>query len=370
MAADGRISINGRRSRNVKINGLFVDLDYIEAAMADAFDGEVMAYKLVKSGERIVLFWTGESSNVTVLRLACNTLRKKLGNNLAMVLSSARRIEEMPYNASYKVDLVKLQSIADEEGHTESPVIAPIVTVFPPKSRSHEIADEIAAEVAKLTSVADPVPTDVSLTLVGLNSITVVQLYFFLQEGYQYDDDMSRLFADDATAMNLAREITGELQSPVKVARFAAEQKFQITVDIAQEDEVTKIAVIVAAEVAKLSKCTEPIPIDTPLTLAGLNSITVIQLYFWLQSEYDYEEDMSRLFEPDVSAKIVAQDITGMFMQFVVVLLLFTSFRCCRVKFSFIRCSYGCTLGTRASTCGQEAPSTGIYFLRSHDKCV
>lgn len=75
------------------------------------------------------------------------------------------------------------------------------------------------------------------------------------------------------------------------------------------EAEVRKIADAVATEVARLARSKESVPTDVPLMLAGLNSITVIQLHFWLQSEYDYEEDMSRLFEEDVSAEVVARDI-------------------------------------------------------------
>jgi hypothetical protein len=80
---------------------------------------------------------------------------------------------------------------------------------------------------------------------------------------------------------------------------------------IGEISEVAVIAEAIAKEVGKLAKVTRAIPTDVPLMLAGLNSITVIQLHFWLQSEYDYEEDMSRLFEEDVTAEVVARDIRG-----------------------------------------------------------
>jgi len=295
MAADGRIAINGRRSRNVKINGLFVDMDHIEAALFGAFDGSVIAYKLVKSGERIVLFWTGEATNMQVLKRSRDTLRQKLGDNLAMVLSAARRIDEMPYNASYKVDLARLQAIADEDGPVT--VVEPIMDIVSPLSRTDAVADEIAAEVAKLSKASSVAPTDVPLLLVGLNSLTVVQLYFWLQENYDYDDDMSRLFEEDVSALTLARDITGD--DPVSEGVLTpTSRKIELASDIAQE-------------VARLAQSLDPVPTDMPLTLFGLNSITAIQLYFWLQEHYAYDNDMSRLFADDCSAEVLAVEILG-----------------------------------------------------------
>ena len=67
MQADGTIVIQGRSSRNVKVNGLFVDLDYIERALALAFanDGHrVTGFKLVKSNatDKIMLFASTKST--------------------------------------------------------------------------------------------------------------------------------------------------------------------------------------------------------------------------------------------------------------------------------------------------------------------
>jgi aryl carrier-like protein len=306
MTADGRITINGRRSRNVKINGLFVDMDHIERALIGSFpDGSVQAYKLVKSAERIVLFWSGQSTNMEVLKRARATLRKSLGDNLAMVVASTRYIEEMPYNASYKIDLAKLQSIADDDQPPAAPNIASPVSIVERseavRSRVDEIADEVATEVAKLSKSTKPVAVDVPLTLVGLNSVTVVQLYFWLQERYDYDDDMSRLFGEDVTAIVLARDITGEPEvvdmSPKEVASSSAKKM--------------EIAMNIIHEVTRLTKSSQPVDTDVPLILVGINSITVIQLHFWLQSTFDYDGDMSRLFEENCSAEVLASEILG-----------------------------------------------------------
>ena len=296
--ADGRIVINGRRSRNVKVNGLFIDMDELERAMNNAFGDSVVAYKLVQSGQRIVLFWTGESTEIEVFKTAREAL-KKLGDNIAMAVSSTHYIEEMPYNASYKIDIAQLQKIADSEVSApvevvEAPTPAPVET---PVSRVDEAATEIAQEVARLAKAASA-PTDVPLMLAGLNSITVVQLYFWLQEKFDYEEDMSRLFEEDVTAAVVARDIVGE-------ELVATIQEMEVPTGSSVNRRV-EIAMDISHEVARLAKTTSPVPTDVPLMLAGLNSITVIQLHFWLQSSFDYDEDMSKLFEEDCTAESLA----------------------------------------------------------------
>ena len=299
VTADGRIVINGRRSRNVKVNGLFIDMDELERTMNKAFGGSVAAYKLVQSGQKIILFWTGESTEIEVLKAAREALKNKLGDNVAMAVSSTRFIEEMPYNASYKIDIAQLQKIADSDTPApvevvEAPTPAP---VEPSVSRVDEVAAEIAQEVARLAKAASA-PTDVPLMLAGLNSITVVQLYFWLQERFKYEEDMSRLFEEDVSAAVVAHEIIGEefvvtVQELEIPARSSVNRRVEVAMDIAHE-------------VARLAKTTSSVPTDVPLMLAGLNSITVVQLHFWLQASFDYDEDMSKLFEEGCSAESLA----------------------------------------------------------------
>ena len=303
---DGRIVINGRRSRNVKVNGLFIDMDELERAMNNAFGGSVLAYKLVQSGQRIILFWTGESTEIEVFRTAHEAL-KKLGENIAMAVSSTHYIDEMPYNASYKIDIAHLQKIADSE------VAAPVEVVEAPApdpveisiSRVDQVTTEIVQEAARLSKTASA-PTNVSFTLAGLNSITIVQLYFWLQERFDYEEDMSRLFEEDVTATVVAHEIVSE-------ELVAAVQEMGVSTSFSVNRRV-EIAMDIAHEVTRLVKTTSPVTTDVPLMLAGLNSITVVQLHFWLQSSFDYDEDMSKLFEEDCTADslaaIIVEDAT------------------------------------------------------------
>lgn len=215
MQADGTIVIKGRSSRNVKINGLFIDLDYIERALTPAFAQgtlKVTSFKLVKSNatEKIVLFASTDSTDALfILKQARDALRAIHGDDLAMIIGGVRCIAEMPFNASYKIDLAKLQRIADD------PELFPLS--FPDaliecsaSSRVDTLAAEIATEIARLCKSKDPVSVDGPLLYSGLNSITVVRLFFWLQSEHEYEEELSHLFEEEVTPLVLAMEILGD----------------------------------------------------------------------------------------------------------------------------------------------------------------
>ncbi|KAN0073830.1 hypothetical protein V8E55_012084 [Tylopilus felleus] len=297
MQADGTITIRGRSSRNVKINGLFVDLDYVERALAPAFADKslnVSSFKLVKScaTEKIVLFACTETTDALfILKHARDCLRVSLNDDLAMVIGSVRCISEMPFNASYKVDLATLQKLADSTVSLAPGLFAELPTVASPASKVDALAEKIAAEIAKLSKSSETIPTDMPLLYSGLNSITVIRLYMWLQSEYEYVEEMTHLFEEEVTAQVLANEILCD--------------------EITEESDADVLADEIAAEITKLSKSTEAVPKDMPLLYSGLNSITMVRLHMWLQSEHEYEEEMSHLFDEEVTAQVLAREIQG-----------------------------------------------------------
>ncbi|KAG9317995.1 hypothetical protein JVU11DRAFT_55 [Chiua virens] len=297
MQADGTIVVRGRSSRNVKINGLFVDLDYVERALAPALADKsllVTSFKIVKSNatEKIVLFAsTGTTDAMFLLKHARACLRASYDDTLAMVIGCVRCITEMPFNASYKIDLAKLQNMADSVESLAPNLFAELPAVIH-SSRIDALAEEIAASIAKLSKSPDAIPTDTPLLYTGLNSITAVRLYMWLQLEHEYEGSMADLFDEEVTARSLATEILGE--------------------DVTDEaDEIDVLAGQIAAEVTKLSKSAEAISRDMPLLYSGLNSITIVRLYMWLQSEHEYEEEMAHLFSEQVTAEVLAREILG-----------------------------------------------------------
>ena len=296
MQVDGTIVICGRSSRNVKISGLFVDLDYVERALAPAFADKslsVTSFKLVRSSatEKIVLFASTQTTDaLLILKHARNCLRVSLNDDLAMVISSVHCIPEMPFNASYKIDLAKLQKMADSAESLAPGISAELPTIDSSASKVGAVAERIATEIAKLSKSSETIPTSMPLLYSGLNSITVVRLYMWLQSEYEYEEEMTHLFEEEVTAKALASEILNE---------------------VTNESDVDILAEEIAAEVTRLSKSPEAVSKDTSLLYSGLNSITMVQLHMWLQSEHEYEEKMAHLFDEEVTAEVLAKEILG-----------------------------------------------------------
>ncbi|KAI6044221.1 hypothetical protein EDC04DRAFT_418638 [Pisolithus marmoratus] len=216
MQTDGTIAIKGRSSRNVKVNGLFVDLDFVERALAPAFAKGaygINGFKLVKSNttEKIVLFASTETTDAMfILKHARDALRISHGDDLAMVVGSVRCIAEMPFNASYKVDLAKLQQLADQFDQLPPGLYAEALASNCAMAKLDSLAEEIAAEIAKLCKLKAPVAVNTSLIYSGLNSITVIRLYFWLQSEHEYEEEMTHLFEEEVTPLVLAMEILGD----------------------------------------------------------------------------------------------------------------------------------------------------------------
>lgn len=297
MRADGTIAIRGRSSRNVKINGLFVDLDYVERALAPAFANKsfnVSSFKLVKSNvtERIVLFaCTNTTDAFFILKHARDSLRLSHNDDLSVAVSSVRCITEMPFNASYKIDLVTLQRMADSGAPLGPGLSAELPIVASPASKVNALAEKITAEIAKLSKCLETVPADMPLLYTGLNSVTILRFYVWLQSEYEYEEEMTHLFEEEVTARVLAAEMLRE--------------------EIAEKPDADTVAEEIAAEITKFVKSPIPISKDMPLLYSGLNSITIVRLYIWLQSEHEYEEEMAHLFDEEVTARVLAMEILG-----------------------------------------------------------
>ncbi|KAG9315666.1 hypothetical protein JVU11DRAFT_3312 [Chiua virens] len=214
MQADGTIAIRGRSSRDVKVNGLFVDLDYVERALAPAFADnslDITGFKLVKSNatDEIALFVSSQVVDpMLILKHACDHLRVSGNEEFASVIGSLYCIPEMPFNASYKIDLAELQRIVDS-----AEIIPDYSADFletAPLSKVDALAQKIATEVEKLSNSPDVFSTDMPLLYSGLTPITMVRLHFWLQSEHEYTEQLQHLFDEGVTAQVVASEILGD----------------------------------------------------------------------------------------------------------------------------------------------------------------
>ncbi|KAG8214707.1 hypothetical protein J3R82DRAFT_9793 [Butyriboletus roseoflavus] len=167
MQADDTIviRIRGRSARNVKINDLFVGLEYVERVVAPAFADkslDVTSFKLVKSTttERFVPF----------------------------------------------IDLVELQKMIDSTETLPPGQFAESSMTASP-SKVDVLAEKIAAEVTKLSKSLAAIPTNLPLLYSNITSITIVRLHFWFQSEYDYSERMDRLFDEDVTAQTITSEM-------------------------------------------------------------------------------------------------------------------------------------------------------------------
>ncbi|OBZ77441.1 hypothetical protein A0H81_01951 [Grifola frondosa] len=74
-------------------------------------------------------------------------------------------------------------------------------------------------------------------------------------------------------------------------------------------NDAAEVAMAIAEEVARLSHAAQPVALDSPLKLSGMNAGTMVKLRSWLKSSYDYEESLDRLMDDGVTPEVLASDI-------------------------------------------------------------
>ena len=74
---------------------------------------------------------------------------------------------------------------------------------------------------------------------------------------------------------------------------------------------ITELAMAIAEELAILSRSPQPVGIDVPLKHSGLDPKTLYSFHSWLKSAHDYNANLSRLLEDDMTAETLAADILG-----------------------------------------------------------
>ncbi|CCM03474.1 uncharacterized protein FIBRA_05607 [Fibroporia radiculosa] len=74
-------------------------------------------------------------------------------------------------------------------------------------------------------------------------------------------------------------------------------------------DRKAEVAMAIAEQVATLSFSRRPISIDSPLMLASLDPATVVQLNSWLQARFDWQDEKRLLFDEEITAESLAQDV-------------------------------------------------------------
>ncbi|KAI8970877.1 hypothetical protein BD414DRAFT_501474 [Trametes punicea] len=72
---------------------------------------------------------------------------------------------------------------------------------------------------------------------------------------------------------------------------------------------ITELAMTIAEEIARLGRSPQPIGVDVPIVHSGLDPKSLSSLQCWLKSAHDYEVNLRRLLDDDITAEALAADI-------------------------------------------------------------
>jgi hypothetical protein len=300
----------------VQINGFWVDLTTVESTLIIALSSySLISVKLVSSStsSRLALFFTGLSKvdELAFLKAAREILLTcpSFPEPLAAMISFARQLTEMPVDEDGDIDVSVLRSIAEErwEARRSSRRSRPVLNsvefgpvsaglLSPPSARQ--------PGTARITSMpAIPISAFHSSAFPSIPEVPAIAIY---------SPDSTPSPAADSFSPRF--DTTPTYPPPVRPSSI-----MEISVR-------SRIALEIASHVTTLLSlpASSSVPTYLPLKLAGLNSVATAQLYFWLQERYEYDEEIARLFEDNVSAEAIASHIAGQFHHYSPPFILFS----------------------------------------------
>jgi hypothetical protein len=287
----------------VQINGFWVDLTTVESTLIIALSSySLISVKLVSSSttSRLALFFTGLSKvdELAFLKAARDILLTcpSFPEPLAAMISFAKQLTEMPVDEDGDIDVSVLLSIAEERWEARRS-----------SRRSRPALDGTKFETAS-TGLLSP-PSAFQPGTARVTSMPTMSLSAFHSSTFPNVPEVPAIaiYSPDSTPSHPLESF-----SP----RFGTTPTYPPPVRPSSIMEISlrsKIALEIASHVTTLLSlpASSSVPTYLPLKLAGLNSVATAQLYFWLQERYEYDEDISRLFEDSVSAEVIASHIAG-----------------------------------------------------------
>ena len=290
----------------VQINGFWVDLTTVESTLIIALSSySLISVKLVSSStcSRLALFFTGLSNvdQLAFLKAARDILLTcpSFPEPLAAMISFAKQLTEMPVDQDGDIDVSTLRSIAEERW----------------EARRSSRRSRLILDSGKLGSGPTPLLSPPSARQLG--TARIASLPPMSVSAFHSFPSVPEVPAIAIYSPNSTPTRPAESFSP----RFATTPTYPPPVRPSSIMEISlrsKIALEIASHVTTLLSlpASSSVPTYLPLKLAGLNSVATAQLYFWLQERYEYDEDITRLFEDNVSAEIIASHIAGQFHYF------------------------------------------------------
>ena len=289
----------------VQINGFWVDLTTVESTLIIALSSySLISAKLVSSStsSRLALFFTGLSDvdELAFIKAARDTLLTcpSFPEPLPAMISFAKQLTEMPVDEHGDIDVAALRLIAEERWQARR------------SSRKSRPVLERANFAPAFTGLLSP-PSACQPGTARITSVSPMSLPAFHSSTFPPVPEVP-------TIAIYSPESTPTLPVDSFSPRFGTTPTYPPPVRPSSIMEISlrsRIALEVASHVTTLLSlpASSSVPTYLPLKLAGLNSVATAQLYFWLQERYEYDEDITRLFEDNVSAEVIASHLAGQF---------------------------------------------------------
>ena len=289
----------------VQVNGFWVDLTTVESTLIIALSPySLISVKFVSSPttSRLALFFTSLSNvdELAFLKAARDILLTcpSFPEPLAAMISFAKQLLEMPIDEDGDIDISALRSIAEEcwEARRSSRRSRPVLDSVKFAPASNGLLSPPSARQPGTARITSMPPMSISAfhssTFPSIPEIPTIAIYSPDSTPTHATDSFSPKFGTTPTYSPPTR--------PSSIMEISLR---------------SKIALEIASHVTTLLSlpASSSVPTYLPLKLAGLNSVATAQLYFWLQERYEYDEDITRLFEDSVSAEVIAYHIAGQF---------------------------------------------------------
>lgn len=290
----------------VQITGFWVDLTTVESTLIIALSSHsLISLKLVSSSTapRLALFFTG-LSNLDELALLKATREILLTcpsfpEPLAAMISFARQLTEMPVDEDGHIDVSVLRSIAQErwEARRSSRRARPVLDSAKLSPGPTDLLSPPSAPQQGTARITSLPPMSVS----GFHSFPSIP-----------ELPAIAIYSPDSTPTQPTHSFSPRF--PTTLTYPPPPRPSSIT----EISPRSKIALEIASHVTTLLSlpASSSVPTYLPFKLAGLNSVAIAQLYFWLQERYEYDEVITRLFDDNISAEIIASHIAGQLHHF------------------------------------------------------
>lgn len=191
-----KIVVFGRTGRKIKINGVFVDLGFLDRLLAKHKSVKEATTLAVKN--RIVCLYIPQDENTLI---SLEDLNNMLAGKTSISLNQCFAIRKMPIASSGKMDWKSLQASAEELSSQKS---------FPPIPQDDEVALFVATKMSELLEQPYLYDRNFNFTEIGLDSISAAHLATQLRRRYPaYPMSVDLLMEDDLTPTSLSSALKG-----------------------------------------------------------------------------------------------------------------------------------------------------------------